>query len=426
MSIMWSDLHAELGIGPGPLEYHHIKDAVDRQIQETAGLDWKAEHPGRDEKARAGLAKDVAAMANSGGGLLVLGVGETGSGAAKKLHLTPVELSAQIEDQVLALTHARVRPLVTGIEVELVPDPCAPSDPAHGAVLISIPASPDAPHFYEHGDVVESPPWRNGPSTVKMREREVERQYRARFQAAADAGARLDAMEQSGKYRARNWEAGGMVVAAVPVVGSAAPTSPDVAVVESTLRATTGLVDRIAFPTPDPDARRTTLLPMNVTAPDVTRRGRRRWRVGGPARGAYGSPYLELHHDGAVELVAPFKVDCDVELGSFTLHRIELAALHAIALPLTWARRRGLNASVSVRLTLTNPPVVTMDLTRMNPQTRTGLELIGTESLGEVTPVETTIDTSWADDLVRAEATTMALDIVHEFGGDALDLLVAR
>jgi hypothetical protein len=49
-------------------------------VAEDAELDWKGERR-TDEHAKDELAKDVAAMANSGGGVVVFGVGEEGEGS---------------------------------------------------------------------------------------------------------------------------------------------------------------------------------------------------------------------------------------------------------------------------------------------------------------------------------------------------------
>src|SRR5688500_2936323 len=87
MPIMWSRIHAELGIAPSPLTYEMVATAVGSRMREAADLDWKLvvipasdlSGPGKSraiEERRGEFAKDVAAMANTQGGLIVYGVRE--------------------------------------------------------------------------------------------------------------------------------------------------------------------------------------------------------------------------------------------------------------------------------------------------------------------------------------------------------------
>ncbi len=75
MAHTWTRLHEHLGCPPGPLTFDMIRRAADDRLQETDDLDWK-EHlpqPPRDGQWNE-LAKDISAMANTRGGLLVFGV----------------------------------------------------------------------------------------------------------------------------------------------------------------------------------------------------------------------------------------------------------------------------------------------------------------------------------------------------------------
>lgn len=85
MPIRWSRIHSELGLQLIPLTYEMIGAAVAARIREAADLDWKGalisaeevSSPGKQkalDDRRKEFAKDVAAMANTQGGLIVYGV----------------------------------------------------------------------------------------------------------------------------------------------------------------------------------------------------------------------------------------------------------------------------------------------------------------------------------------------------------------
>lgn len=84
---MWSRIHAELGLSPTPLTHALVVRAVESGVAEADDLDWKQALPPEVEKKRRDVAKDVAAMANTRGGLIVYGVREENERA--------VELRAQ-------------------------------------------------------------------------------------------------------------------------------------------------------------------------------------------------------------------------------------------------------------------------------------------------------------------------------------------
>lgn len=63
MAIMWSRLHADLGL-------EGLDGAVDRVLPESDGLDWNRDLPTPEVEAAREFCKDVAAMANTRGGSL--------------------------------------------------------------------------------------------------------------------------------------------------------------------------------------------------------------------------------------------------------------------------------------------------------------------------------------------------------------------
>lgn len=78
-------LHRVLGVAPGPLTADLLDDAVARGIEEASDLDWKSELPPKKGLSQTDFPKDVAAMANSGGGVIVFGVLESQKAATGRV-----------------------------------------------------------------------------------------------------------------------------------------------------------------------------------------------------------------------------------------------------------------------------------------------------------------------------------------------------
>jgi hypothetical protein len=66
--MQFTALHRLLGLSPGPLTNDMIDDAVAQSIAETDDLDWKSKLPPTKGLSETDFPKDIAAMANSGGG----------------------------------------------------------------------------------------------------------------------------------------------------------------------------------------------------------------------------------------------------------------------------------------------------------------------------------------------------------------------
>src|SRR5260370_28166042 len=69
-------LEALLGVGLDAARYEHFEAMVQTQVGESFDLDFKREHYGNADRDKLGLAGDVAALANSAGGMPVLGIAE--------------------------------------------------------------------------------------------------------------------------------------------------------------------------------------------------------------------------------------------------------------------------------------------------------------------------------------------------------------
>ncbi|MGB4634921.1 MAG: ATP-binding protein [Actinomycetaceae bacterium] len=173
---MFTPIHRALGAEPSEVNKELLKKAVEQSVRESSDLDWKKSfyHSSKqgwmDEAA-----KDLAAMANSGGGWIVFGVQED-QYSESAAEITPIRWSKVEQQKLLQVSYARVSPGLVGIEFTEV------EFEEGSVVLVRVPDSPDAPHFARKGDNAFTAPRRNGPHTVYMSEREIERGFRERFQ----------------------------------------------------------------------------------------------------------------------------------------------------------------------------------------------------------------------------------------------------
>lgn len=180
---MFTPIHRALALEPGNISINLFKQAVEHSVEETSDLDWKrvaydSRKPRWDEEA----AKDIAAMANSGGGWIVFGVEEDGDKNAAS-RIAPISWSATDQQRILRAAYVKIGPPVVGLEFHQIE--CGDED-SGSIVMMRVPDSADAPHFAKKGDDAFVAPRRNGPHTVYMSDREIERGFRERFQHADD------------------------------------------------------------------------------------------------------------------------------------------------------------------------------------------------------------------------------------------------
>lgn len=181
----FTELHRALGVAPGPLTDELLNDAVNAGALETDGLDWKAELPPAKDLRQTDFPKDVAAMANSGGGLIVYGVHEHQKAAIERIDVGELEEGHERSLRSAAIT--AITPPVFGLNVHRV------GPEGRRAVIIEVPASVDGPHLIFRNDYFAAPV-RNDADTVWMKERQIETMYRARFEERRHATEVLNTM----------------------------------------------------------------------------------------------------------------------------------------------------------------------------------------------------------------------------------------
>jgi len=224
------------GLLGGPLDQltaRNIRSLVDLHVPEAFDLDFKAQLYGPSDKEKRDLSGDVAAMANTAGGVIIIGIGEDKSAraaGAPGVDITDVEMS-----RIRQIVAAGVSPMPAFDLLQVVDgdsDPLAP----HGFVLIAVPRSPLAPHAVLINGGMRFPV-RNGATTRYLSEPEVATAYRERLLGAAQRAGQIEQIEASVIQRLNVTERPWLVVSLLPELpGDFTITSDTFAVFETEIR----------------------------------------------------------------------------------------------------------------------------------------------------------------------------------------------
>lgn len=155
-----------------------VNQATADRLEETDDLDWKQDLPTRPQETGQWneFAKDVAAMANTRGGLLICGV-------TKSIELRGIDPTEVNTQQYAQWIRNHVQPYLPDLEMYTLQDP----DSETAVFVVDVPASEMAPHFVygtskgdkdQYAAVV---PYRDKDHTAWMAEHQIERAYRDRF-----------------------------------------------------------------------------------------------------------------------------------------------------------------------------------------------------------------------------------------------------
>lgn len=298
MASSWTRIHQELSLSPGPLTFEMIERATKEIDGERDDLDWKRILP---KKPEAGVwsefAKDVAAMANARGGLLVYGVRND----RNIVGVNPEDIATE---HLYKWLRAHTQPFVDGVAIYLLES----LENVKSVLVVDVPASAMAPHFVlgtssrDKEQQAFAVPARFTDHTTWLSEHEIERAYRDRFARQEDAGKALD------RHIAETSEVvlgeGDDTVAWLLVVSR--PSRPVPLLVPATQGNEAASVMRNAVSTAAKLRREFGgSSPMRDALTGSARVGLRRWvdgnfltAAGGPDRGRLAM--VELHHDGTV------------------------------------------------------------------------------------------------------------------------------
>ncbi|MFN3006621.1 helix-turn-helix domain-containing protein [Mycolicibacterium wolinskyi] len=196
------------GVDIADLDAPAVHSAIQRGEVEDLDLDWKeADYP-KDKNFE--IAKDVAALANTRGGVIIIGVRENSSGRA--VEAKPFKVSPKSSERVSQALGNRVSPLLHEVDIREIP-----AGDGLGYLLITVPHSSDAPHAVrDHPDGPLHYPIRLGRTTHYLSEYEVAARYRDRQASAAESIDRLDTIHAEGVSRIALFLAPWLAVSIVP------------------------------------------------------------------------------------------------------------------------------------------------------------------------------------------------------------------
>ena len=182
---------------------------VTNQVSEAFDLDFKATLYGNADRDRHALATDVAALANTAGGLLVLGIEEDDQ--ARAVAAPGVAVSDDEIRRILQVVGSLVVPLPV-----FEPLPIRePGESGHGFIVVAVSRSALAPHAVIVNQGFRYPR-RNGTTTRYLSEPEVASAYGERFAGAQRQVARIEEIEHEALQRLDTSGLPWVVVSLVP------------------------------------------------------------------------------------------------------------------------------------------------------------------------------------------------------------------
>ena len=401
-------LHRVLGLPPGPITDEMLDEAVSAGVAETDDLDWKSELPPTSNLSSTDVPKDIAAMANGGGGVIVYGVEENQKAATGRKDTG--EFTENHERTYRKVAVSAITPPLFGLEVHRLG-----SDPH--AVAVVIPASVDGPHLIYKGEYFGAPT-RNNADTEWMKERQIEAAYRARFDERRRSTEVLDQLyNETVAGRDTGVRAWLIAVAHPRVPGIGRMTRDEAREILTSAKTIT-----LTF------SNQHGAHPIEVVDCLNPRPGLRRWVAPSTATGsqAWRDAWASVNRDGSVTLAAA--------LGG---HRKSTDGYRA-----AWeVEARGIEAAIADFAALIRANGAALHHSEY--EVRVGIEWIGEEllrvltidgqqfdydgvstPLGAYTPVQSTIDAAASDAQFHAQVRELAEDCINHGGISNLHVIL--
>lgn len=408
--MLFTPLHRLLGEAPGPLTDSMLDSAIKAKLEETDDLDWKSELPPLKGLPQTDFPKDVAAMANRGGGVLIYGVTEKQKKATSR-----VDMGEEINEGYLrALRSAAVTavsPPVFGLSTYLL------GEEGNRALVVVIPDSTEVPHLIYKGEYFGAPV-RNDADTVWMKEGEVERAYRARFEASRSSAEALDRMYAEAITGRDTFDRAWFVAVARPRLPILA-RKPDK--VQGGLVFTDADIHLFKYATSG------AIHPLTNVDRYNLRTGLRRWNAPTAAWGTnrWKEAWASAHHDGSVSIIAalgahPVQRDGNHPGGTVEGIDLEAAVADFMGLIRSAAEHSGADEyEVKVGIEYSNPsdPLVILTVDNQGfPFSETTMKFI---------PVLATVNAAADDDDFHRQAFELAEDCLNQGGVTRLRLIKA-
>ncbi|MCE8485537.1 ATP-binding protein [Bacteroides uniformis] len=115
-----------------------LERLIENKIPESTTLEYKSSFATQNKKWKEELAKDISAMANSNGGVIIYGIREKecegGDSVPEKL--LPISNSDMSKDQLTQLISSNIQPVINGVEIIFIP-----YDAGAGFYIVTIPQS---------------------------------------------------------------------------------------------------------------------------------------------------------------------------------------------------------------------------------------------------------------------------------------------
>lgn len=404
VEMVFTSLHRATGAGPQPLTDELLDLAVEQGAVEMHDLDWKSQLPAMKALSQSDFPKDVAAMANNGGGLIIFGVEETQKAATKRTDVGDFDEGYERALRSAAIT--AISPPVFGLGIYRLGN----ESDRNRAVIVEVAASADGPHLIYRNDFFGAP-IRNDSDTVWMRERQIETMYRARFEERRHASEALDALYNdavAGRDITRAW-----------LIAVAHPRVPKL--LERLDRDAARRTFQSAEPLGQRYAAQPTIHPLGNVDVFNPRPGLRRWVAANTAtseRQLWREAWASIHHDGSITLATAVGGHRKSMDGYYEGHEVEGRALEcavadAMALMRTTAEETG-NDEYDVRV----------GIEWQGPEALRILTVDGSGYLYEgvstplhrFTPVETTVDARESDSDFHGHVYELAKDCVNQGG----------
>jgi hypothetical protein len=171
-----------------------IESLVTNGVSEAFDIDFKDSLYGSSDTEKRDLAGDVAALANTAGGILILGVDEDEHSVAKSADGVQIG-DAEIQ-RIRQITASLIAPLPTFDIISIA----TAGDPMLGYLVIAVPRSVAAPHAVLVKNALRYPK-RNGSTTRYLSEAEVAAAYLDRLRRADRLDAKVESVNEDARSR---------------------------------------------------------------------------------------------------------------------------------------------------------------------------------------------------------------------------------